>query len=234
MKKEITHIPTEGRWDNIERLLRHIFSDKNTSGESLYEFGLDFIQRMFYNPKDKLPILVLASDERRTGKTTFAKFLKDIFQKNAILMCNTAFDTRFTDQYADKLLICFDGDIIGFQKRETQEYIKYLTTSDLVKLEVRGEKPQMIDNNLHFVMIKDRETNICTIAEDEDRFAVLRVNYIEDADPMIREKCQMEIPYFLYYLKNRPYKYPERKGTVYFDAKLYETETLLNIKKGKK
>lgn len=226
-----THIPTEGRWDNIERLLRHIFSDKNTSGESLYEFGLDFIQRLFYSPKDKLPILVLASDKRGSGKTTFVIFMKEIFQANAIIMGSTGFNSRFTDHYAEKLLVCIDEDIAGKYKRGTLDYIKYLATSDSVKLEAIGESPQMIDNNLHFVLTTDRETNYITISENEYRFAVLRVNSIEDADPMIREKCRKEIPGFLYYLKNRPYKYPERKSWVYFDPKVYETETILNIKR---
>ena len=231
---KITHNPTEGRWDNIERLLRHIFSDKNTSGESLYEFGLDFIQRLFYSPKDKLPILVLASDERGTGKTTFVNIMKDIFQANAIIMGSTGLNSIYTDHYAEKLLVCIDDDILGKNKRGLQVYIKYLATSDSVKLEAIGENPQMIDNNLHFVLTTERKNKCITIAEDENRFAVLQSNPIEEIDPMIREKCREEIPYFLYYLKHRPYKYPERKSWVYFDPKVYETETLRNIKKGKK
>lgn len=234
MKKEITHIPTEGRWDNIERLLRHIFSDKNTAGESLYDFGLDFIQRMFYNPKDKLPILVLASEKRGTGKTTFINFMKDIFQENAIIMGVTGFNSYYTDHYADKLLVCIDDDILGKNKIGLQMCVKYLATSDSVKLEAIGEYPQMIDNNLHFVLTTERKNKYITIAANENRFAVLRVNPIEEIDPLIREKCQKEIPYFLYYLKNRENKYPERKSWVYFDPKVYETETLRNIKKGKK
>lgn len=228
--QKVTHIPIEGSWKNIERFLRHIFSEKNTSGESLYEFGLDFIQRLFYSPFDKLPILVLASTERGTGKTTFAKFMNDIFQKNAITIGNTSFNPQFTTLYAEKLLICFDEDINGIDKREMQEYIKNLTTSDLLKLEAKGENAKMIDNNLHFIMTTNRETNFISIAEDENRFAVLRVSPFEKNDPLIREKCQKEIPYFLYFLKNREYKYPERKNRFYFDPKVYETETLLNVK----
>lgn len=189
---------------------------------------------MFYNPKDKLPILVLASDGRYTGKTTFVKFMNDIFQQNAIIMGITGFNSYYTDHYADKLLLCTEEDISGKYKRCTLDYIKYLATSDSVKLEEKGEKPQMIDNNLHFVLTTDRKNKFIPIAQDEYRFAVLRVNPIEEIDPLIREKCQKEIPYFLYYLNNREYKYPERKSWIYFDPKVYETETLLNIKKGKK
>ena len=83
-------------------------------------------------------------------------------------------------------------------------------------------------------MTTNRETNFISIVKDENRFAVLRVNPIEEIDPLIREKCRTEIPYFLYYLKNRENKYPGQKSWVYFDPEVYETETLLNIKKGKK
>lgn len=53
----ISHIPMPGEWPTIEALVRHIFG-------SQYELGLDYLQLLYTNPLQKLPILLLVSEER--------------------------------------------------------------------------------------------------------------------------------------------------------------------------
>lgn len=72
----ITHQPLPGDWSAIDSLLRHIFGEH-------YEYGLDYIQLLYQMPLQKLPILILVSEQRNTGKTTFLNLLKAIFQDNA-------------------------------------------------------------------------------------------------------------------------------------------------------
>ena len=73
----IDHVPAEGDFSDIEKLLHHIFEEQ-------YELGLDYMQLLYMQPTQKLPILLLVSEERNTGKTTFLNFLKAIFQQYSV------------------------------------------------------------------------------------------------------------------------------------------------------
>ena len=48
---------------NILHFLEHIFGEQ-------FELGLDYLELLYLQPKQKLPILLLVSKERNTGKTT--------------------------------------------------------------------------------------------------------------------------------------------------------------------
>lgn len=52
----LTHLPEEGVWPHIEALVHHIFGDQ-------YELGLDYLQILYTMPLQKLPILLLVSEE---------------------------------------------------------------------------------------------------------------------------------------------------------------------------
>ena len=46
------------------------------AGKVLDELGLDYVQLLYQQPTQILPILCLVSKKNETGKTTFAKWLK--------------------------------------------------------------------------------------------------------------------------------------------------------------
>ena len=71
----IDHRPKEGDFSHIQSLIRHIFGEQ-------YELGMDYLQLLYLQPIQKLPILLLVSEERNTGKSTFLNFLKALFQNN--------------------------------------------------------------------------------------------------------------------------------------------------------
>ena len=71
----IGHKPMQGGFPNIKKLVSHIFGEQ-------YELGMDYLQLLYLRPVQKLPILLLVSEERNTGKTTFLNFLKALFQDN--------------------------------------------------------------------------------------------------------------------------------------------------------
>lgn len=91
-------MPTEGEFPHFESLVRHIFGEQ-------YDLGIDYLQLLYLNPVQKLPILLLVSEERNTGKTTFLNFLKAIFQENATFNTNEDFRSQFNADWAGKLLI---------------------------------------------------------------------------------------------------------------------------------
>lgn len=108
----ITHHPEPGDRSAIDGLLRHIF-------EEHYEYGLDYIQLLYQMPLQKLPILILVSEQRNTGKTTFLNLLKAIFQDNATFNIKEDFRSKFNPDWAGKLLIMVDEVLLS--RREDSE-----------------------------------------------------------------------------------------------------------------
>lgn len=80
----IGHKPMQGNFPNIKKLVSHIFGEQ-------YELGMDYLQLLYLRPVQKLPILLLVSEERNTGKTTFLNFLKALFQDNVTFNTNEDF-----------------------------------------------------------------------------------------------------------------------------------------------
>ncbi|KAA6312528.1 hypothetical protein EZS27_036556 [termite gut metagenome] len=64
----IAYLPSDGNCPVTMEFLTHLF------GEQL-EMGLDYLQLLYTKPLIRLPILLLVSTERNTGKTTFLNFL---------------------------------------------------------------------------------------------------------------------------------------------------------------
>lgn len=190
----ITHIPAPGNWDAIESLLRHIF-------EEHYEYGLDYIQLLYQMLLQKLPILILVSEQRNTGKTTFLNFLKAIFQDNATFNTNEDFRSKFNSDWAGKLLIMVDEVLLS--RREDSERLKNLSTAKSYKMESKGKdrneiaffgKFVLCSNNEHFPLVIDRE---------EVRYWVRKVNTLTTDDPFYMDKLAAQIPAFLHFLMQR-------------------------------
>lgn len=93
----ISHTPGEGDFPTIRTLVAHIFGDQ-------YELGMDYLQLLYLRPTQKLPILLLVSEERNMGKSTFLNFLKAIFEGNATFNTNENFRSQFNDDWNGKLI----------------------------------------------------------------------------------------------------------------------------------
>ncbi len=225
----VTHKIEPGTWPTIEKFLRHIFSDKNIDGESLYEFGLDYIQHTFFRPMEKMPVICLTSTERNTGKSTFLYFMREIFKENAVVLDNERFAGRFTDHFVDKLVVGIEEGFVGEEKKTLKERIKNYATNDTVWVEPKGEKPYLIDNYMHLIICTNNETNFMQIDEGENRFAVIKVPTLAEDDPMIMQKMKKEIGHFLHYLKHRKYYYPFDQSRFGFDTLVYTTEALKRV-----
>lgn len=58
------------------------------SSASQVELGYDYLQLLYLRPLQRLPVLLLVSDERNTGKTTFLNLLKSVFGGNVTFNTN--------------------------------------------------------------------------------------------------------------------------------------------------
>jgi hypothetical protein len=220
---------TEGEWSKTERFLRHIFQSNNTAGESLYEFGLDYIQLTYFKPIQRLPVLCLVSRERNTGKSTFINFLQLIFKENISILDNERFTGKFTSHFVYKLIVALDEGFIPIELKLIKERIKNYSTGRTVWLEGKGTNASEIYNFIHLIMCSNDETNFMQIDEGENRFAILKIPTLPFDDPLILQKMEEEIPAFLYFLSNRKLHYEENKSRFSFDTKVYETEALKAI-----
>lgn len=128
-------------------------------------------------PVQILPILCLVSKERNTGKSTFLKWLKEIFGNNLTYLTNDSFGSQFNADWANKLLICIDE--VLFNKEELTERIKYLSTTNRNKLEAKGKDKREVEFFGKFILCSNNEDNFIKIDAHETRFWVRKIPSIK-------------------------------------------------------
>lgn len=223
---ELKHDIQPGEWNNIKSLLQHIFNSNNTAGENLYDFGLDWIQISFFNPRRRLPVLCPVSNERNTGKSKFLEFLRLIFKENSAILDNERFTGKFTSHFVDKLIVALDEGFIPMEQKLMKERIKNFSIGSTVWSEGKGKESYELDNFMHLIMCSNDESNFMQIDEGENRFCVLKVPTLKMDNPNIINDCEKEVPAFLYFLSKRELKYPTEQSRFSFNTKVYETEAL--------
>ena len=215
----ITHVPVEGEFPDIIKLMRHIFGEQ-------FELGLDYMQLLYMQPTQKLPILLLVSEERNTGKTTFLNFLKAVFQDNATFNTNEDFRSQFNADWAGKLLIVVDEVLLC--RREDSERLKNLSTAQTYKVEAKGKDRQEVNFFAKFVLCSNNELFPVIIDVGETRYWVRKVMRLESDDTNFLQKLKEQIPAFLYYLQHRPLS-TTKESRMWFDPALIRTEALDRI-----
>ena len=217
----ISHMPSNGEFPFIRMFLEHIFCEQ-------IEYGLDYLQLLYTKPTQMLPILLLVSNERNTGKTTFLRFLKMIFGKNATFNTNEDFRSQFNADWANRLLVLVDELLLN--KIEDTEKIKNLSTAGDYKIEAKGKDRREIEFFAKFVLCSNNEKCPIIIPQEEVRFWVRKVPPVVDDNVFLRVQMTEEISYFLHFLSNRKLS-TENESRMWFAPKLLETESLKKIKR---
>mgnify|MGYP003113814282 CR=1 FL=1 len=215
----LSHILGEGECPVSLNFVKHIFG-------SHYEPGLDYLQLLYVKPIQILPILCLVSRERSTGKSTFLKWLKLIFENNLTYLTNDSFTSQFNSDWANKLLICIDE--VLFNKEELTERIKYLSTTNFNKLEAKGKDKREVEFFGKFILCSNNEENFIKIDHHETRFWVLQVPSIKKEQTEFLEALSAEIPAFLNYLKKRKLS-TKHQTRMWFSADQIETPALKKL-----
>jgi hypothetical protein len=215
----ITHVPVEGEFPDIIKLMRHIFGEQ-------FELGLDYMQLLYRQPTQKLPILLLVSEERNTGKTTFLNFLKAVFQDNTTFNTNEDFRSQFNADWAGKLLIVVDEVLLC--RREDSERLKNLSTAQTYKVEAKGKDRQEVNFFAKFVLCSNNELFPVIIDMGETRYWVCKVMRLDSDDTNFLQKLKEQIPAFLYYLQHRPLS-TTKESRMWFNPALIRTEALERI-----
>lgn len=219
---ELPHKPQKGSIKTILDYLTHIFS------EQYFEFILDYFQLLYLKPSQKLPIILLESEAKNTGKSTFGDLIREVFEFNAVSLGNEDLSSSFNSVWVDKLVVVVDETALDADN--IMQMIKNLSTKNgAVLSNAKGKDKEEVEFIGKFVFISNKEGKALPIEKHDDRFAVFKVpTFAEkgvDRDPDILKKLKQEIPAFLYFLKNRSL-YHEYKDRMYFDKSVYFTEQL--------
>ena len=217
--KPISHEPAEGEFPHVEALMRHIFEEQ-------YELGMDYLQLLYLRPIQKLPILLLVSEERNTGKSTFLNFMKAIFQDNATFNTNEDFRSQFNADWAGKLLIVVDEVLLS--RKEDSEHLKNLSTAFSYKIEAKGKDRQEVHFFAKFILCSNNEAFPVMIDPVETRYWVRKVKRLETDDTNFLDSLKAEIPALLHHLQHRQLS-TERKSRMWFAPSLIHTEALDRI-----
>jgi len=217
----INYEPCVGEFSHIITFLEHIF-------EEHIELGYDYLQILYTQPTQMLPIMLLVSNERGTGKTTFLRFLKMLFGKNATFNTNDDFKSQFNADWANRLLVLVDELLLD--KMEDTEKIKNLATAGDYKIEAKGKDRREIEFFAKFVLCSNNEKNPIIIPKEEIRFWVRKISTIEKDNISLREQMAKEIPHFLHFLLNRKLS-TRNESRMWFNPVLLQTKALTKIKK---
>ncbi|WP_195281844.1 primase-helicase family protein [Parabacteroides johnsonii] len=215
----IDHKPMEGDFPSICSLVEHIFGEQ-------YELGMDYLQLLYLQPIQKLPILLLVSEERNTGKSTFLNFLKALFQNNVTFNTNEDFRSQFNSDWAGKLLIVVDEVLLS--RREDSERLKNLSTALSYKVEAKGKDRNEIAFFAKFVLCSNNEYLPVIIDAGETRYWVRKIDRLQSDDTDFLQKLKAKIPAFLYHLQHRQLS-TEKKSHMWFAPSLLHTEALQRI-----
>ena len=219
---QISHVPSKGEPKTILSLLTHIF------GVVHLGFILDYIQLMYLRPTQRLPVLLLESKARGTGKSTFGNLLKIMFEDNSVKIGNSELDSDFNSVWVKKLAIIVDET--SLEKASIMQMLKrYSTETGKVTANEKNKVQKQVDFFGKFIFLSNEEGKSLPIEKGETRFAVFKIKTFAEnkisEDPQIEEKIRKEIPAFLDFLKNRKLKYKE-ETRMYFALDWYYTDQL--------
>ncbi len=215
----INYQPIEGSYTTIIEFLTHIFEEQ-------IEMGLDYLQLLYLKPLQRLPVLLLVSKERNTGKTTFLNFLKAIFASNMTFNTNEDFHSQFNSDWANKLIIAVDEVLLD--RKEDSERIKNLSTAMSFKAEAKGKDRSEVEFFAKFILNSNNEHCPVIIEQGETRYWVRKIVPLEKENNRILEELKKEIPHFLYFLQNREYS-TKSESRMWFRHDLLVTNALRKI-----
>lgn len=211
--------PVEGVTDNTISFFKHVFG-------SQFEYGLDYFKLLYEKPNQALPVLCLVSKERSTGKSSFLKYLKEVFNHNMTYLDSHSLNSNFNLDWGNKLLLGIDEAFL--QKEEITEKIKYLSTSNKNKIEAKGKERFEVDFFGKFIMCSNKEDSFIKIDADEIRYWVIKVSQIKVEDVNFLDKLIAEIPAFLNFILKRDFA-SERKTRMWFTPKQIYTPALKKL-----
>jgi hypothetical protein len=227
---------TEEDCPTILRYLVHLFGTRTVSfkhpktGEihnyQNVDLALDYMQLLYQQPAEKLPILCLVSKENNTGKSTFGILLRTIFGSNVAIVGNQDLAGDFNAHWATKLVVICDETKID--KQHVVEKVKSLSTANKVTMNAKGKDHVEIDCFIKFIFITNNEENFIYMSDEDIRYWIIKVPVLKEENPNIVQNFIEEIPAFLSFLNQRQLK-TEKLNRMWFYPSLLKTEAMKKV-----
>lgn len=210
------------KWPWINTMVSHIFGDQ-------YDLGLRYLKILYEKPKQILPILVLTSTERQTGKTTFIDFLNILFGANMVIVNPQDISNSFNGSYADKNIIAIEES--RFENAQAVEKLKNLSTQKKILVNTKHVAHYSVPFYGKLIITSNDEEKFSKVDDTEIRYWVRKVpSLVGQGNHNILEDMQSEIPYFLRYLTEMdPVDYS--KSRMVFTKEEIQTDALSTVKK---
>ncbi|QCR23099.1 DUF5906 domain-containing protein [Pontibacter sp. SGAir0037] len=230
----LTHLAKAGGIETTLNFLKHVFGgeatvDKEIIGDQ-FTVALDYLTLQFQMPEQMLPVPVLVSPENRTGKSTFLKWLQQIYASNACILGNDQFKMKFNAHYITKFIIGIDEGFLDVDKKAEKERLKQLATADTVYMENKGMNVKKISYYGKLIICSNDADRVMKMEDGESRWFVVRVPRISDdnVDPDLEKKLKEEIPAWLHFLKHRKVFHP-KADRLWFKPEWFITDQFKKI-----
>lgn len=203
------------------KLLKHIFGEQ-------YELGLIYLKVLYDLPTQKLPILVLTSEERSTGKTTFLDYLELLFGANSVVINPQDISNSFNGAYATSNIIMIEES--RFDSAQATEKLKNLATQKKIMVNTKFVQQYSIPFHGKLVITSNDEKKFSRVDDSEIRYWVRKVPTLTGkANHNILNDLRDEIPYFLAKLNSLP-SIDTSKSRMVFEHESLTTEALQTVK----
>ncbi|MCX6279017.1 MAG: DUF5906 domain-containing protein [Bacteroidetes bacterium] len=149
-----------------------------------------------------MPILVMVSKERQTGKTTFLNWLMMVFGDNMAMVSPDDLINGFNSTYASSNIIAVEETLL--EKAITVEKIKALATSKFISINQKFICQYKVPFYGKIILTSNNEDKFARIDDDEIRFFIRKVKIPTIENHNIEADMVSEIPAFLHYLTTLP------------------------------
>jgi len=212
---------TEDQIKWTETLLHHIFGEQ-------YEIGLKYLKVLYDMPRQKLPILVLTSEERSTGKTTFLDYVEMLFGANSVVINPQDISNSFNAAYATSNIIMIEES--RFDNVQATEKLKNLATQKKIMVNTKFVQQYSIPFHGHLIITSNDQKKFSKVDNSEIRYWVRSIpTLVGKANHNILNDLRSEIPYFLAKL-NSMEDIDTSKSRQVFEAESLQTEALATVK----
>lgn len=189
------HKPEKGSCKAILSFLKHIFGEQ-------YKTGLKYFQALYLHPDRILPILVLVSKNRQTGKTTFIDLVIAIFGNNTVMLNSEMLNSSFNGSYASKNIVAIDE--AGLNKNNLDEKLKFISTTKFVLVNEKFVPAYLLEFYGKIIIASNKENSFLNIDSKEIRYFIRRLKKPKKHNSFLIQKMVKEIPAFLHHLIKMP------------------------------
>ena len=230
--KPLDYAPAKGKYPTIERFLQHIFGThiletRNKKGEvsASSEAWVVYVDRwtvMYRYPRQRVPAVVLASDEKNTGKSTVLDLNLAMWGGNGVMIGNDAIASQFNANWIDCSYVGINEAML--KRKEDGEKLKDLMTSPVTQRRGMYKDGEQSVNFTKFDITTNSPDKFLEITTDEFRYWVNVVKpYEGEEDPDMVQKMISEIPALFHDLRHRAIVHP-RVGRLWFANSVIDNE----------